>query len=60
MSIAIIRKGEDVKDLQAKRAQAQQTTRPLRAKQHCGVLKLRKEPLQFQQEIRAEWDERPD
>jgi len=57
MSIAIIHKGEDVKELQSKLAQAQRATKSLRADKHCGVLKLVKEPLQFQKEIRAEWDE---
>jgi hypothetical protein len=60
MGMVIIRKGEDVKDLQTKLAQAQQAIRPLNAGKHYGVLKLRQAPLQFQEEIRAEWDERPD
>lgn len=32
--------------------------KPFNAKKFCGILKLDKDPLEIQKEMRAEWDER--
>lgn len=53
----IIKKEDDLKKLQIKLEKIDQQRRD-RMAELCGSIKVEEEPLEYQKEIRAEWDDR--
>lgn len=59
MRIAVIKKGELPRDTQAKLQKAEENRTGLDAKKYCGAVKLKEDPLKYQNTIRDEWERAP-
>lgn len=56
MSTVILKKNEDIGKLKSKMNAARKKMKGLDAKKYSGVVKLKEDPVRYQNRVRSEWN----